>query len=247
MSRTGCDRRNMGQMMAAAAALLPFAAFGAPLAASRHAPRRAVPEGAFLLERMLTRGLADGATITITRRWRIGFAASADGLEVRGAQVAADVSAPAVLASLAALERDRSDGGVFPILLDGRGLITSSPRGGDGESLLRAIDEGLALLARSRPEVPVAQEEAAFARALAGMGAESISTLPRDLFFPAPARTEATRLVQLPGGGEGSVTVSANATASARTGLLIASERSVLSRLGDSARTATERWSLAAS
>lgn len=244
MSGRTYDRRHFAGRLAAAA-LLPFAALGAPLSAAHAAPRpRTAPAGRFTLQRVLTRELGDGAAIVVTRRWRIGFVAAEPGLLVAGEQTFADVAAPPTLSPLAALERARSTAGVFPIRLDRRGQIVDSDREMNTAQLLRAIATGQAMIASGRGGAAMAQDADSFMAQLARMGAEAVSAMPRDLFFPAETRGSATRDIALPGGETGTISAATTASVHPETGLLRTSERTIVTRIGGSARVSREGWSL---
>lgn len=226
-------------------ALAPFAALGMPLGGAGAARRGvAVPSGAFRLERILTRDLAGGAAIVVTRGWRIAFAGDDAGMMVSGEQTFADVAAPPALAALADIERSRSASEVFPLALDGAGLIRSSSRDLNGAPLVRALETGRALV-HSLPLVAADRRDAhSFMAQLAGLSAGAVSRMPRDLFFPQPGRDTTTRVIALPGGGAGSIAVISSASAAADTGLLVTSERRIVTRIEDSERNASERWTL---
>lgn len=244
MSGQGYDRRRVAGGVAAAA-LLPFTALGIPLTSAVAAARaRVAPAGRFSLERVLRRELGDGALIVVTRRWRIGFAAAEPGLLVAGEQIFADVAAPAALSPLAALEKARRTVGMFPISLDPEGLIADSERTMDAAQLLRAIEAARAMVERQAGGAEMNADARTFMGQLARMGADAVSNLPRDLFFPATARSTATREIALPRGGHGVISVITDARADAETGLLQASERVIVTSIGDSARTSKEGWSL---
>ena len=244
MNGTGIQRRVAVRRLALGA-LLPLSALGFPFtgaAASRRGVR--VPAGAFRLERILSRQLARGAAIVVTRRWRIRFAREGRGMAVSGEQIFADVTAPAALAALAAIERSRSATEVFPVALDDAGLILSSSGQDGAVTLVRALETGRALL-RSLPLDAVDHQDAQrFMAELAGLSAGAVSRMPRDLFFPQPGRDTATRDIALPGGGTGSIVVVSSASAAADTGLLTASVRQIVTRLQGIERNASERWSL---
>ncbi len=245
MSERSIPRRTALQRLAVAA-WLPLSALGAPIGGACAGGRSlTVPEGAFRLERVLSRELGDGAAIVVTRRWRIGFAPSEPGIRVSGEQTFADVAAPAALAPLAALEKARSTAQMFPIRLDGEGHIAGSDRRMDAADLLRAIEAGQAWMERNGAGGATAASEARkFMAQLARMGAEAVSVMPRDLFFPAAAQGSATRDLALPGGETGTISVTTQASVHARTGLLQASERVIVTRVRDSARTSREDWAL---
>lgn len=243
MSAQGFDRRRVVEGIAVAA-LLPFAALGAPLSTAVAGSRaRTAPVGRFLLERVLTRELSDGAAIVVTRRWRIAFLAAEAGMAVTGEQTFAEVMAPPSLSPLAALEKARSTADMFPIALDRTGQIAGSPRSMDAAHLLRAIEAAKALLQRSASP-DVTQNSRAFMAQLAALGAQAVSAMPRDLFFPAPTRSTATRNIALPAGGTGAIRIDTSARVYPDTQLLRASERVIVTRLGDSARRSREAWEL---
>ena len=244
MSGRRYDRRHIAGGIAAAA-LLPFAALGAPLSAARAAPGpRTAPAGRFTLQRVLTRELVDGAAIVVTRRWRIGFAAAGHRLVVSGEQIFADVAAPPTLAPLAALEKARPTGAMFPLELDESGHIAGSMRRMDAAQLLRAIETGGVMFEQGPGGPSMVAESRAFMAQLSRLGAEAVSTVPRDLFFPTPVRSAATRNIDLPGGATGIVSVTSEASVDPSIGLLSASERIIVTRIGDSERTSREAWSM---
>lgn len=241
MSGREYDRRQVARLVASAA-VLPLAALGAPLSNLSAAPQaRSAPSGNFALERVLTRELGNGASIVVTRRWRIAFAPAESGLEVGGEQTFADVTAPPTLAPLAALEEARSTAGMFPLRLDRMGHIADRGHDMDADQLLRAIDAARALLER---RTDIARDTRSFLAELANTGAEAVSLMPRDLFFPTPTRSAATREIALPGAGSGSISVSTEASIYPASGLLRASERVVVTRMNDSTRTSREAWAL---
>lgn len=245
MSGQGYHRRHIAGGIAAAA-LLPFAALSAPLSAAGAKPRaRTAPSGSFALQRVLTRELGDGAAIVVTRRWRIGFTAAGPGLTVAGEQTFAEVAAPPALAPLAALEKARSTTALFPLELDRMGHIAGSERGMDAAQLLRAIETGQAMFERGTGGAVLAADSRAFMSQLSRLSAVAVSTMPRDLFFPAPGSSAATRGITLTGGSTGIVSVASRASSDPDTGLLSTSERVVITRIGASERTSREEWSLA--
>lgn len=246
MSGGGIQRRTALRRLAWGA-LVPFAALGAPPGLVQATGRRiTIPVGAFRLERVLTRGLNDAAAIVVTRRWRIAFARTGIGTVVNGEQTFADVAAPEGLAPLAAIERSRSASGVFPLTIDAEGLIAEGSVSQKGEVMVRALETGRALV-NSLPLLEATRLDArSFMAQLSMLSAGTVSRLPRDLFFPQPGGDTITREIALPGGETGSIAVTARARAAVETGLLIASERLVVTRLADSERIASEHWSLTA-
>lgn len=241
---SGIGRRVAAKRLALAA-LVPFAALPGPIGAALAARRSVrVPVGSFRLERVLSRELGEEAAIVVTRRWQVAFAGGDRGMTVTGEQISAEVAAPAGLAPLAALERARSASEIFPLLLDETGLIVPNSRTPGAPQLVRALETGR-ILVQAMPLPPSELEGAReFMAQLASLSAGTVSRLPRDLFFPQAGQDETTRNLVLPGGEEGSITVTVSTHAAADSGLLVASERRIVTRLADSARGAGERWTL---
>lgn len=193
---------------------------------------------------MLTRELGDGAAIVVTRRWCLAFSAAEAGILVGGEQTFSEVAAPPALAAFAALEKARSTSGLFPIRLDPMGHIAGSERGMDAAHLMRAIEAARALVERDAARPGARRDAHSFMAQLAGMGAQAVSTIPRDLFFPSPERSSATRQVALPNGDTGMISIDTAASVHAETGLLRTSERVIVTRIGPNARTSRESWAL---
>lgn len=245
MGDEGIARRTASRRIAQAA-LLPFAMLGAEPVAARTPVPLPAPGGAFRLQRVLTRGLGDGKAIVVTRNWRVSFTQALTGLTVRGEQIDAAVAAPPSLAPLAALEQARSTSGMFPITLDAAGLIVAGGDDADSPQLARAFETARVLFAslpRSQAQIDDAK---AFMANLARMSASAVSQLPRDLFYPQSGAETSSRAIALPGGDVGTITVTASATAAVDSGLLMASERRIVTRMHDSERMSAEAWRLIA-
>ena len=238
---SGIERRIAAQRLALAA-LLPFATLGLSPARAARRPLE-VPEGNFRLERVLNRGLADGAAIVVTRHWHIEFKREGSGMTVSGAQVFADVTAPPPLEPLAAIERARSASDLFPLTLDEAGMIIPTDGKGDDAALVRALETGRALV-RSLPSASAQDDAKRFMAQLAGMSAGAVSRLPSDLFFPKPGQDTTTQAIALPGGGTGTIAIEAKASAAPKSGLLVSSERRIVTRIEGSERNTAESWAL---
>lgn len=234
----GIGRRQAGGMVA----LLPALALGWPTGAAARTSTPRPPTGALKLIRTLTWGLGDGKAIVVTRGWTISVASDDAGFLVTGAQVSAEVTAPPVLSALAELERRRDASGLFPVRLDPAGMILTTGSGSAGATLVRGIETARTLIASLPLAEAVRTDAGSFMANLARMGAAAVSQPPRDLFFPTIGSDNVTRSVPLPGGEVGTVTVTSTAQTMPGTGFLRSSERSVVTRLADSERTASERW-----
>jgi hypothetical protein len=130
----------MASVAAAPAAMAETAAFSPP-------------EGPVTLTRTVRRALPDGKEVVATRSYELRITRDDKGpnggYRVEGRLLSADVQAPPSLEALAAIERKRSDDGLFPFRLDARGLIAaplapgnSASREAAGEAARRAIASG---------------------------------------------------------------------------------------------------------
>lgn len=81
----------------------------------------APPAGLMIFKRRLERGLPDGNKLVVARSFAVNFARTTEGWTVSAEQVAVAVDAPARIAPLAALERQRIETGLFPLTLGRRG------------------------------------------------------------------------------------------------------------------------------
>lgn len=237
------DRR---QVLRAAAAALAL-----PLASRWPSPAHAQPPGLFVpppdpyaYTRTLERSMADGAAFSVSRRFAVRFLPEKNGYCVDGQQVAVAVDAPEALAAFAQIERERREWGLFPICLDRRGLIESAPGEAAVPSHEHVVETALARI--ERLEVPATERASltAFIRSVHDNLAQLLTALPHDLFAPHGEQSRNTRLLALPGGEEGRVTVSYSAQAEPATGLMRTAQREVITQIADSERRTVERWTL---
>jgi len=240
----GRDRRQV--LRAAAAALvLPLLGTSTIARAQGSAQGRAFspPPGSMLYTRRLVRSLPDDARFSVSRSFAIRFVAEAGGYRVEGEQVAVDVDAPESLEFLAAMERDRRERALFPLLLGRDGLI----EGTDFASPPR-LDQAVQAVLRRVGQLPVPDDDQAemtrFVRAVHANAAQLLSELPRDLFAPDEERSSESRTLALPGGGEGVVTVAYTADTEPSTGLMRSAQREVVTEFGGSLRRTVESWTL---
>ena len=125
----------------------------------RRSPRRfAPPSTPMLYTRRLERSLVGGASLTVTRRFAVRFVLEADGFRVDGEQVDVTVEAPPQLATLAELERERVETGLFPLRLDPAGTIVGQSPTGVSAQLDAAVREVTAQIERG-PHTPAERDE----------------------------------------------------------------------------------------
>lgn len=242
VTRKRLDRRTaalrFGQM-----ALLPFAATVLPGRSLRAAAVPVDVAGRYRLARTLMRELGDGAAIVVTRAWDIRIEPLREGFAVSGRQVFAEVAAPPLLDQLAAMEQAQDAGGIFPMALDAAGLIRRSGAPMGGAVLTRGIDTARSLFA-ALPSPERRGEVVTFAAKLAGLGASAVGQPPRDLFFPRSGTQLSERTVLLPGGAEGTISVTVSAKVEGKSGLLATSERRIVTMAGPGRRLSSDRWIL---
>ena len=236
------DRRQV--LRAAAAALaLPLAGRWSP-ARARPPGLFVPPQGPYAYTRVLERSMADGAAFSVSRRFAIRFLPEKNGYRVDGQQVAVAVDAPEALAAFAQIERERREWGLFPLSLDHRGLIERAAGEAAAPGHEHVVETALARI--ERLEAPAAEQASltAFIRSVHDNLAQLLTTLPHDLFAPHGDQSRDTRLLALPGGEEGRVTVSYSAQAEPATGLMRAAKREVITQIAGSERRTIERWTL---
>ena len=229
--------------LAAMFAVLPVA-LGTTGAVAQPASRFTPPPGPMRFVRRLRRELGDGAAIVVTRQFSVLFVPVPGGWRVDGEQIAVTVDAPPVLSALARLEEQRTETGLFPLMLDANGLILSGPPGYKPKDMSQAVDEAFAWLARNRlaGSTQVAARE--FAVGLATVGARLTSQIPPDLFTGRLARLERSHDLTMPDGRPGKVSVSYGSAAQSPAGLLQRAERIVTTEAGGTVRRSLEEWVL---
>jgi len=230
--------RRLALKSAVSSALL---AIGTPVFASS---KIAAPMGAMRLTRRLERDLVDGEKIVVERDWSIHFESFGRGLAIRGHQIDARVDAPARIARLASIERDRPTDTMFPIVLDHHGRIVSAGRMEREEDVAQAARTAEELLAQAGLDMAAraAAQQALMRIQMAGRSL--LEKLPPDLFFPQVGSWRDLRKINLPGGGQGEFEVQYQTAAAPRTGWLETARRDVVTRIGSSARRSSEIWSM---
>lgn len=217
-----------------------------PPATIRHA--FAPPEGEpLLLTRTLRRELIDGKTIVATRQYRVNFTRSITGWTIEGTLVASEIEAPPALAALAAIERQRPDDTLFPILLDATGVIqprdgTASP---DGPAWRAALDKAIKL---ASTRVTPANDGAAIGQLVQQMqtmaGSATLSRWPTTLFLPEQGISREERRFALPEGSEGSIVAELEFLPAAGLKTMGRAERRVVTEVAGTRRVTRELWSL---
>jgi hypothetical protein len=236
------DRRTLlrGAMAAALAPVLASRAGAVAAARGRFAP----PAGPMTFTRRLERGLPDGNKLVVERGFAVSFAPAPGGWTLAGAQAVVTVDAPAWVASLAALERQRVETGLFPLALDRTGLIVDGPDPRRAVELDRAVAIVRGVIDQASLAADERAELEAFVRAVHDAGAKLASQLPGDLFAPRVGATRAERELTLPGGGAGTIAVSFTAVTDPATGLMRHARREIVTMIAADRRVTREDWTL---
>ncbi|HVR90086.1 MAG TPA: hypothetical protein VHG29_03185 [Novosphingobium sp.] len=233
-------------LLAGAAAVLPVALLNAQTVVPSGAAEFAPPAAEMVLTRTIHRSLTGGKELLARRRYAVRIVPDGAGYRVDGQLIDCAVEAPAALQAIAELERKRPESGPFPLLLDATGRIVEATASRSTD----AVRQGAALVtsrvAQSALSLAEKAQAETFLSALAARGASG-AEWPRDLFRPAPGHRSEVKRLTLPGGGEGTVTVSTAARTSSANGLLEAIERVVVTDMGGDRRETREEWSLSAS
>jgi hypothetical protein len=205
----------------------------------------APPSGPMTFVRRLERQLPDGNKLVVARSFRLKFTPSASNWIVAGEQAGVTVDAPARIAALAALERQRVETGLFPFMLDRSGLIVGGPETRPAKEL----DEAVAIVRRELDKNALAagerEELDAFIRAVHDAEIKLTAQFPGDLFAPREQTRHTERELALPGGGEGTIAVSFSAASDPATGLMREARREIVTAIGEDRRLTREDWSLA--
>lgn len=236
------DRRSV-VLALAATSTLPLLALPTRLAARTHGVT--FPVGKVTLERELERELGGGAIIKVLRRWDCRFETHAKGASVHAKQIACVVDAPPALASFAKMEREREVTGLFPMALGPDGMISNWGQA-EPVGIAPALRHASARLSEARLADREVRDARQFVAQIGQTAAHLVSQVPRDLFFPEDGKRSESKTLALPDGGEGSFEIIIAARTSGLGGFLKTSERRIITRIGDSARTASERWSVIA-
>jgi len=238
---TCADRREVLKF-ALGASLLPLLASRGAFAATPGADPIRPPSGDMLYRRRLVRGLRGGASFNVTREFRVRFEPVAGGYLLNGAQFSARVEAPQALANFAAIEEQRVETGMFPLVLDGAGQIVE----GNADLSANAIEHAMQDVRERFPVEAGKQpnEAVEFIEALHSTGTRLTAELPKDLFAPVENARSDRREIALPWGDKGEVSTRFEAERDPLTHLMRHAHREVITRMGDDTRRNYESWDL---
>lgn len=234
-------------LLAGVAALLPATvAFPASVASEQARSRPfAPPSTPLVLTRTIWRSLYDGKELVVRRRYAVRIFPEGAGFKVAGELIDSAVDAPAPLAALAEMERQRPDSVMFPLHLDARGQILPHSVAPDRTIHHSGGIEALRLIGNSAMD-PAGK---ALASSFINQVIANVTNgqWPTDLFNGAMGERHEQRRIALPGGGEGEVTVSVAVRGQLEAGLPRAIERTVVTELEGTRKVSREQWTLGAS
>lgn len=245
---TGSNRRSvlLGGL-AVSSGMFASAGFG-PLgmASLLAAPSRvALPGEPMELTRMIERGLNNGASLTVMRRWRVVFEAQGRGIAITGRQIDARVDAPERLAPIARIEEQRPTDEMWPILLGSDGVIRGAGTAMRAQDLAAALAEARRMIAaKALPAEAQARHRAFFAQ-LQQAGGSLFEQLPPDLFFPHTEPVRRIERIEIADGLAGEFELAYRAIPAADAPWLGTASRTVITRFGSDERLSREEWSLA--
>ena len=205
----------------------------------------APPPTPMLLTRELRRSLSDGNEVVSRRSYEVRFVPEAGGYRVDGRLVTVEVEVPPHLEALAALERARSDDGLFPLHLTARGLIAEQQSvGPQGTLRTRSLVESM--IARS--PLPPGQRGNAkgFVATLLAHPELAGGHWPPELFHPMTGTRRDVRDYALADGRPATTTVVVDVRGDGAGGLLQRFDRTIVTETGGAAQKSREIWTLAA-
>lgn len=218
-----------------------WADIATPIPGARFAP----PTIPLMLSRTVIRELSDGQRIAVMRRYKVQFVPAGDGFLLNGELVEVQVDAPPMLASFAAMERQRADSQMFPFVLSAQGLL--QPQVGHDEIAPQARAQlttaATGLIAGSKLSAQHKTEGAGLATQMAN--ASPYSQWPSDLFVAIDPERHQRRTVALPGGGQGEVDVMIRVSNLLPCGMPGLVERTITTLAQGTQRVSREVWTVA--
>lgn len=223
--------------------LLPLAEAPGRAATDQSADRFAPPTADMVLTRTVIRELSDGKQIIVTRRFQIRFEANAQGYRIDGTQIGVEVDVPPNLSSMADLERQRVEKGIFPLQLNADGILVDQQGQPIDPAFSKEMENRGAVLL-NQAGLP-AEEHAASTKALGQLTKRGSNTpWPADLFSASPGERRQQREVALSDGRRGKVEVVLRVEGLLTCGLPKSFERVVITELPGSRMVSREIFTL---
>ena len=234
-------------LLLVSAALLPILGSQLSHVAAAQAPqlRFSPPLSPMMLSRTVIRELSGGQQILVQRQFRVQFVPDGDGFILTGAALDVSVEVPPVLARLGELERQRSDPGPFPLMIDGQGLIQSAAERGDTDLRARKDGRQAAQGMIDTAAMPIIRKrEGALLLGQLANDPRS-SPWPADLFVASNGERRQHRTVALADGAQGEIDVVLKVGSLLPCGIPASFERVITTQLAGTRRVSRELWSLA--
>lgn len=223
--------------------LVPAAMAGTviPLHAEVGPAMFAPPEAPLELTRSLLLPFPDGRQIAVTRKYEVRFSRTDTGFRVEGRLLETEVEAPPRLSALAEMERRRPEAGLFPVLLDQRGMVLELLPSSDEAKTARQAAAGARAIVAKAAAPPGLREE--IDGALKNLtGAARRSAWPPFLFNPGNTDRFDSRAVTLSDGTTGTVETRIRVDGLLVGGLPRRVERDVTTHLEGTQRVTREVW-----
>ncbi|GIX20901.1 hypothetical protein [Erythrobacter cryptus] len=239
MASTAITRRRLIALLGAGLA----AGAAGRSAATGGASPLSLPQRPQRLERVLSHVVGGHSALSVRRGWEVWFAPQGRGIAVSGRQLFAEVNAPPQLAALARIEQQRTETGLFPLMLDADGAILPvADAQGVSEAVTAALGAAEELIARGPGPADQRALQRAYLARLDAVGADLFEQLPRDLFFPTGVPSVVRETLTLPDGLIGSFTVEYRAAPQPDAPWLSRAERVITTRIGAQERRREELW-----
>lgn len=239
----GLTRRRL--IASAALAQLFALGWARPAMGQSGSARFAPAAGPYRLTRTVERQLGRAGKLVVARTWALTFTQQARGFGVTGAQTGVTIDAPPVLAPLAQIERERVEEAMFPLLLDGSGVMAARAAGRSDDAVAEAVEAVRARLATQQFTAGDLALASQFMDSLQAAGHSALAAWPLDLFAPGNRSATDRREVALPGGTTGTLTIATTAAADPATGVMQHFERRIDTVVSGLTKTGKERFDLA--
>jgi hypothetical protein len=203
-----------------------------------------VPKKPLILTRIIRRSLVDGQVIMAHRSYDIHFTPENGGYRIDGQLQNVMVEAPPKLAALASLERNRRDDAIFPLYINAYGQLTS-PQLATPNTMSQTAAGIATTMAENEPMGPQDHQNITeIIDQITKMSGSMRSVWPNDLFRPATGVHSETKIVTLPNGDQGKITIRLEAKTSDDGGLLQSLERTIITETDGTQRQSQELWTL---
>lgn len=232
-------------LLASVALLAVLGSQSANIAAAQ-APqlRFSPPSSPMVLSRTVIRELSGGEQVLVKRRFRVQFLADGEGFVLTGVPIDVSVEVPPVLARLGELERQRSDQGPFPILIDSQGLIHLAIARKDADLLARKVGQQAANAMISAAPMPALRKREG-EQMLGQLAIDPrTSPWPTDLFAASNGERRQHSTIALPDGSQGEVEVLLKVAGLLPCGMPASFERVITTQLAGTKRVSRELWTL---